>query len=189
MESDTTSLSGRFVLRIPPGLHAQLRASAHDLGISLNEYCAALLSHDGGVGDAEPLVRLVIEKARATLGDQLAGVVLFGSWARGESTTESDIDVLLVAKPGTPITRSLYNQWDKEPFVWDTRAVEPHIVATPTSLDAVSGLWAEVALDGIVIHDPHLIISRLLASVRRRIVDAHIVRRSSGGQTYWVGAA
>jgi hypothetical protein len=187
MQDDTTP-SGRFVVRIPPDLHAQLRAAASALGISLNEHCAALLSTSGGVGSAEPLVQRVIDKARATLGDRLAGVVLFGSWARADVSTDSDIDVLLVAHAGIPIVRSLYQQWDTEPLAWDTHAVEPHIVALPETAEITSGLWAEVALDGIVIHDPQLMVSRMLANVRRRILDEQLVRRSSGGQTYWVGA-
>ena len=187
--SDDTTASGRFVVRIPPTLHAELREAASTLGVSLNERCAALLSTCGGVGSAEPLVQRVIDKARATLGDRLAGVVLFGSWARDDVSTDSDIDVLLVACAGIPIVRSLYQKWDSEPLAWESHAVEPHIVALPETAEVTSGLWAEVALDGIVIHDPHLMVSRMLANVRRRILDTQLVRKSSGGQTYWVGPA
>ena len=186
--SDDTTASGRFVVRISPTLHAELRVAASTLGMSLNEHCAALLSTSGGVGFAAPIVQRIIAKAKATLGDRLAGVVLFGSWARDDVATDSDIDVLLVARAGIPIVRSLYQKWDNEPLAWESHAVEPHIVALPETAEVTSGLWAEVALDGIVIHDPHLMVSRMLANVRRRILDAQLVRKSSGGQAYWVSA-
>ena len=165
--SDDTTASGRFVVRISPTLHAELRVAASTLGMSLNEHCAALLSTSGGVGFAAPIVQRIIAKAKATLGDRLAGVVLFGSWARDDVATDSDIDVLLVARAGIPIVRSLYQKWDTEPLAWESHAVEPHIVALPETAEVTSGLWAEVALDGIVIHDPHLMASRMLANVRR----------------------
>ena len=140
------------------------------------------------VAKADHDLGVIYDAAKATLGDRLAGVVLFGSWARDDVATDSDIDVLLVARAGIPIVRSLYQKWDNEPLAWESHAVEPHIVALPETAEVTSGLWAEVALDGIVIHDPHLMVSRMLANVRRRILDAQLVRRSSGGQTYWVGA-
>ncbi|MFC1575971.1 toxin-antitoxin system HicB family antitoxin [Gemmatimonadota bacterium] len=40
--------SGRFVLRIDPGLHGALRQGARETGMSLNEFCARKLAHPGG---------------------------------------------------------------------------------------------------------------------------------------------
>src|SRR5690606_37673094 len=143
---------------IPPTLHAELREAASTLGVSLNERCAALLSTCGGVGSAEPLVQRVIDKARATLGDRLAGVVLIGSWARDDVSTGSDIDVLLVAHAGSRIVRSLSQQWDTEPLAWDSHGVELYPVARRETAVITSGLWAEGAFDGVVIHDPQLMV-------------------------------
>jgi predicted nucleotidyltransferase len=46
--------------------------------------------------DAETIARDVAEDLRAIYGDRLRGVLLFGSWARGDAGPESDIDLLVV---------------------------------------------------------------------------------------------
>ena len=45
-------------------------------------------------------------------GDDLAGVVVYGSFARGESGDRSDVDLLVVLGTGKPITRALYRGWE-----------------------------------------------------------------------------
>jgi hypothetical protein len=53
----------------------------------------------------------------------------------------------------------------------------------------LSGLWAEAAVDGVVLYDRDLSVSRRLVEVRNRIVAGEIVRRRVHGQPYWVEAA
>ncbi len=45
------------------------------------------------------LARAYAKKLRCELGDEIVEVILFGSWARGEATEDSDIDVLVVIAP------------------------------------------------------------------------------------------
>jgi len=50
---------------------------------------------------ARPCGTIVEQLRRAVAeayGERLRGIVLYGSWARGEATEESDIDVLVVLK-------------------------------------------------------------------------------------------
>jgi hypothetical protein len=122
-------------------------------------------------------------------GGELGGVMAFGSWARGTLTESSDIDVLIVVDPGVAITRALYNVWDDEPLRWDSHVVEVHIVKMPAPGARVSGMWAEAAIDGIVLFDRGLSLSRRLVEIRSRILAGEIVRRRVHGQPYWVGAA
>ncbi|MFP5345409.1 MAG: UPF0158 family protein [Actinomycetes bacterium] len=58
-----------------------------------------------GVFDVEALCRSVVRDLRQVYGSRMKRVVLFGSWARGEASEESDVD-LLVVLPGDvdPIT-------------------------------------------------------------------------------------
>ena len=49
-----------------------------------------------GPADILPLVRRLKARLAEAYGDRLAGVVLFGSYARGEATPESDVDLLVV---------------------------------------------------------------------------------------------
>lgn len=177
--------SGRFVIRMEPGLHGALREAARAAGTSLNEYCVRKLAGRGY--EESGAVAEIVRRAGAIVGNELAAVVLFGSWARGAATEDSDVDVLIVADRAA-ITRALYRQWDASPITWDSRRVEPHFVVLPERGDRLSGLWAEVAIDGIVLFERGFEMSGLLAAMRSRIADGVMVRRWSNGHPYWVAA-
>lgn len=179
--------SGRFVLRIDPGLHGALREAARAAGASLNQYCARKLASPGAWLDEE--ASAILERAASILGEALVGVVAFGSWMRGEHDATSDLDVLLIAGNDLPITRGLYRSWDDAPrLYWQGHEVEPHFVHLVPAGEVPSGLWAEVATDGLVLFERGLKVSRRLAEVRRRIANGDIERRSVHGQPYWVRA-
>lgn len=176
--------SGRFVLRIDPRLHATLRAAAEETGLSLNEYCARKLATPGAevAGPAADAVH----RSVAVAGDALLGVVAFGSWARNRLTAASDVDLLVVVSDDLRITRGLYRGWDETPLTWEGHRVEPHFVHLPGGEERVSGLWAEAALDGIVLFERDLAVSRRLVDVRHRIAEGSVARRESHGHPYWV---
>lgn len=176
--------SGRFVLRLPSALHETLRAEASEAGISLNELCVRKLagvspSYPGRVGE-------LIARATEQFGKDLRGVVLYGSFARGEAATVSDIDIMIVLDPRVPLNLTLYHGWDSEEWQLDEHAIDIHFSHLPSTRELPSGLWAEIALDGKVLHESDLAVTRLLASVRRRIAAGELVRRTTHGQPYWV---
>ena len=177
--------SGRFLVRIDPGLHAALRARAASRGISLNRHCARRLGSPDNELPA-PGVQTV-RRAFEDVGESLLGVVAFGSWARGHPSWESDLDVLLVVCEEVAVSRALYRRWDERPALeWDGYRVEPHFVHLPGEGETPSGLWAEVAVDGLVLFERRLLVSRALAAVRRLIVADRISQRLSHGNPYWV---
>jgi hypothetical protein len=179
--------SGRFVLRIEPDLHLSLRETAKAEGLSLNELCVRRLALPES--RLPPEAGRAVAKAADVLGPALLGVVAFGSWARKELAARSDLDLLLVPDGGIGIDRSLYRRWDEAPLAWEGHAVEPHFAHLPAPEDRITGFWAEVALDGIVLFDRDLAVSRSLARLRRRIASGEITRRLIHGQTYWVEVA
>jgi predicted nucleotidyltransferase len=130
-----------------------------------------------------------VEQALQVLGSHLVGVVAFGSWARDELATDSDVDHLVVVKADVEIERPIYAQWDQTPLDWSGRSVEPHFAHLPGFGARISGLWAEVAVDGIVLFDRDLALSRRLVEIRRRIASGEMVRRTSHGHSYWVDLA
>ncbi len=178
--------SGRFVIRMTPALHARLSDHAALASLSLNEYCVAALAR----GDAAPAGPLagVLAMAIRQLGPDLVGVAIFGSYARGEAVESSDVDLLIVANPAMAITRALYAPWDQDTAFLGPHPIEPHFVRMPEPGDRITGLWAEVAMEGSVLFDPDLVLARRLAHVRRAIVEGLLVKRIVQGQSYW-GAA
>jgi predicted nucleotidyltransferase len=181
--------SGRFVLRISPGLHAALRRAATEAGLSLNDYCARKLAAPLGNLAALRGGPETVERAARLFGDRLVGVAAFGSWARGEPVKGSDVDVLVVLDRRVTLARELYRTWDEAPVSWGDRAVEPHFVHLPEPEEGVAGIWAEVALDGLVLFEQGLRLSTRLVQVRREIAAGRIVRRVAHGQPYWTGVA
>lgn len=177
------SPSGRFVLRLPPALHATLRDAADRAGLSLNEYCVRTLAAPGpdptGPGAA------VAARAAEGFGPALVGVVLYGSWARGEATEASDIDVLVVLEPKRRVTRATYLEWDSDPLEHEGHPVEVHIVALPNEEREPGTVWLEAALDGVAVYDRDQRVSRLLGRLRRDIAAGIITRRRAHGQPYW----
>jgi len=179
--------SGRFVLRLDPGLHGLLRDEAQAAGLSLNDWCGRTLAAPGAGGlDAAPGVVLTI---RSRLGSDLVGVILYGSFPRGTLTSGSDVDLLVVLEAGVPITRSLYREWEGAVPAWNGREIDLHFVHLSAPDDQVSGSWAEAAVGGIVLYDRELAISRRLIAIREHIAAGGLVRRMSQGQPYWIHEA
>lgn len=181
--------TGRFLLRIDPGLHAALRAAARAAGVSLNEYCARKLAAPGGelatLGDAA----VAVARAATLFGPDLVGVVAFGSWARGELADSSDVDLLIVLDPRVELTRDLYRRWDAVTLRWSGRPVDAHFAHLPAADVTVTGVWGEAAIDGVVLFDRDLRLSARLIRVRRDIAAGRIVRRIAHGQPYWTEVA
>lgn len=181
--------TGRFVLRIPAALHALLRETAREAGLSLNEYCARRLGAPGSALGAEADAPAAVAAAASLLGRDLVGVLAFGSWARGEMAAGSDVDLLVASEPGVELTRALYRRWDASPLRWGGRPVDPHFVHLPAPGARVTGVWAEAAIDGVVLFERDFRLSSRLVRIRRDIAAGRIVRRLAHGQPYWTEVA
>jgi len=173
------------VLRIPPDLHAVLRRAAKGAGLSLNDYCARKLAAPLGNLTAFPGAVEVVERAALLFGEELIGIAAFGSWARGELAETSDIDVVVVVGQDVKLTRALYRRWDEAPVFWSRRTVEPHFTHLPAADEKAGGLWAEMAVDGVVLFETGLQLSERLVAVRHDIAAGRLVRRFVHGQPYW----
>lgn len=172
------------MLRLDPRLHGLLREDARAAGVSLNDWCGRTLTAPGAGGlDAASSAVLPL---RARLGSDLEGVIIYGSFARGELATGSDVDLLVVIAAGVPITRSLYWEWEGAVPSWNGREVDLHFVHLPDPADRVSGSWAEAAVCGIVLYDRDLAVSRRLIAIRERIAAGELVRKMAQGQPYWI---
>jgi hypothetical protein len=79
----------------------------------------------------------------------------------------------------------LYLAWDEAPIWWNGHRVEPHFVHLPDLERTTLGLWAEAAVDAIILFTRDLTLPSRLARVRNDIAAGRIVRRVVHGQPYW----
>ncbi len=179
----------RVLLRLPADLHRTLSKAAAAEGLSFNELCVRRLRAPAHPDDTSEVRSLVIDRARAAFGEGLLGVVVLGSWARGDAAAASDIDVLVVIDPGMPLTRALYRTWDQAPLTFDGRAIDAHFVHPSGRGSPATAVWCEAAVDGLVWYDRDGTITSRLAEVRRAIAEGRVVRGFAHGQPYWKGAA
>jgi predicted nucleotidyltransferase len=182
------NLSGRFVIRLPPRLHAILKRRARNDGVSLNGLCLeALQTFTGaGVHGGQEDKSVDLEAVRGMFGPALTGVILFGSTARGESRESSDIDLLIVLEEKLTLARSLYERWDRTFTGTAGSSVSPHFVHLPRDEEKAGSLWCEAALDGVVLLDPEGAVVRLLRRIRRSMAEGSLQRKSAYGHPYWI---
>jgi hypothetical protein len=112
---------------------------------------------------------------------------VFGSWVRREAMADSDVDLLVVLDSSIPLARSMYRSWDRSPQSWDGLTVSPLLAHLPPAEGPVPPVWAEAAIEGVVLFDRRFRISRALARVRHSIAAGELVRRVVHGQPCWVG--
>lgn len=182
------------MLRVSPELHRRLRERARADGISLNSLCARLLD-TGTSGESGRSARVIlglphtlVEQIGREWSGKLVGVALFGSAARGNATSASDIDLLVVLEPGTRIERSLYDRWEVVMRAGGvlSRRVSPQFVALPATPSEAGGIWLEVAREGIVLDDRESRLARFLISLRDLIASGAVTRKTVHGHPYWV---
>jgi predicted nucleotidyltransferase len=170
---------------VAPELHTALRQNARDSGLSLNEFCARKLASPVGAVDSTSPASAAVKRAASLFGADLVGVAAIGSWARAQAFTRSDVDLLVAVDPLRELTRGLYREWDADPPTWEAREVDVHFAHLPAIDAPVSALWAECAIDGIVLFERDYALSKLLACIRREIAAGRLVRRTAHGQPYW----
>jgi hypothetical protein len=90
-----------------------------------------------GPFDVDAIVTALAADLRSLYGERLRGVLLFGSWARGDATDESDIDVLVVLDEVASVWEELRRM---EPVLWrqsfDNDTVISAIPIAERALDA-----------------------------------------------------
>lgn len=177
------------LLRLPTRVHAALQAAARDARLSLNEYCTRRLAAPATPLSVSEDAARAVGAAADLLGDNLVSVVLYGSWPAGRAAASSDVDLLVVVERSVRLARGLYRRWDLHPITWNDRPVDPHFAHVPRRDDDPAGLWAEVAVSGVVLFERDDRVSTHLVRVRGAIAEGKLVRKISHGQPYWTVAA
>lgn len=181
------------MLRTSPELHQQLSKRAHDSGQSLNQTCVKLienaLQNKEQESAWEKSLRKVLPQVQKHFGEQALAVAVFGSQVRGDASQSSDIDVLIVLKSETPITRSLYQWWDSHIQVQSPYPVNPHFMHIPKDPASASGIWFEIALSHKIIYEKTQQLTPFLRKILQLVENGSMRREWSYGHPYWVRSA
>lgn len=179
----------RFLLRLPAAVRAAVEHEATSAGLSINEYCVRRLQTSGPSAALHDDAQAVMARAVDVLADGFVGLVLHGSFARGEAREASDVDVLVVVESSVPLSRSLYGSWDQAPVSWDGRPVDCHFVQLPADPARAGSVWCEAAIEGVILRDSAGRVDAALRQVRRAIADGRLVRKQVHGHPYWTQVA
>ena len=127
----------------------------------------------------------VVQAFQDRLGDDLIAIVLFGSQARGEATSTSDWDILLIAHslPVRTFQRHLYL---KEMIPSDWRSLIAIIAKTQEEFEShLSDLFLDIATDGVVLYDTNDYMTKRLSSLRQLIRNRGLSREKIQQSFVW----
>jgi predicted nucleotidyltransferase len=133
--------------------------------------------------------------AQAVLGGNLTSVVLFGSVARGEAESDSDIDLLVICRelPAgafrrqevlEPVRESLQAElerlWEQGCYTDFTEVLKTEVEAQKTHL-----LYLDLTEEAVILFDRGSFFARVLDRVRERLRELGARRRQLGHVRYW----
>ncbi|MGC8960115.1 MAG: nucleotidyltransferase domain-containing protein [Chloroflexia bacterium] len=140
---------------------------------------------DAEAGDMGRQMAPVLAALGHGLGNDLVAIVLFGSRARGEAEADSDWDLLVIARhlPPRAFQRHLYL---KQMLPAECRGRVAILAKTPEEFESyLTGLFLDVALDGIILYDSQGYMADRLARLRRLIQEQGLQRRQMGRDLVW----
>jgi predicted nucleotidyltransferase len=127
----------------------------------------------------------LVEALQHGLDADLTALALFGSRARGEARPESDWDILLIANhlPEKPLQRHFYIK-AMLPDHW--RARVSILAKTPAEFESrLPALYLDIALDGILLHDPQGYLHQRLTRLRNLMQRLRLQRERVNGDWAW----
>ena len=133
----------------------------------------------------EPRLQKVIDALRQAFGTALAGIVLFGSRARGEARPESDWDLLVLIDtlPSSPLERCKALRRTL-PARWRGRVAI--IAKTPLEFETeFPSYYLDLATDGQILFDRNGYLEDRLRVIRQRIQEAGLRRQKIGKGFLW----
>ena len=133
----------------------------------------------------QPISQHAAAVLQRTLGDRLVAVVLFGSRARREASSESDWDLLVIAE-GLPEKFFERHLFLKRLLPPDYRRAVALLAKTPEEFEAhLPSIYLDIALDGEILYDPHVYAAKRLAAIRRLIEGIGLYRKRTEAGDVW----
>lgn len=148
-----------------------------------------------GYADVKPLTDRFVATLRNSMGDQLIGVTLYGSVARGEARPDSDVDLLVVHRGSrtAAFDGAIASQWALEGDSAIQRLRENGVptyfsfaVFSESRFADTPWLLLDISHHGIILFDPHEVVRRKLAALRERLKELGSQRiEMPNGDWYW----
>ena len=141
------------------------------------------------------LAERVVAEYRAALGDDLLAVACFGSVARGEPTSESDLDLYLVTR--NPVAALSDKRLERIICLRETREYQAlhrqgfrpdpmPIFHSAEKLATHPWILLDIVDHGLILHDPEAILGQELDVIRRRLEELGSKRiQRPDGSWYW----
>ncbi|MEM2637198.1 MAG: nucleotidyltransferase domain-containing protein [Candidatus Korarchaeota archaeon] len=134
----------------------------------------------------EKLPRLLKEK----YGARLVSIVLFGSVARGEATTTSDIDLLIIAEE-LPIssmdrTKEFLEVAHKIPEIYEHLIMVSAIIMTPKEVMRYPPILLDIVVDGQILYDKDGFFNKLRQDLQGKLEKLGAKRVRMGKGWYWI---
>lgn len=138
----------------------------------------------------------LLEILKQRLGEKLVSVVLFGSYARGQITPESDVDILIIAEGLSSSSlerqalftkiinevesslRDILSELGSLPYV-------SAILKTPQEADRISRIYFDMINEAKILYDRNDFFKGVLRKVRTRLEELGAKRIQIGKMWYW----
>jgi len=125
--------------------------------------------------DVRHRLEAVCERLHARLGDDLLGVALFGSQARGDARPDSDLDILVLARGLDPTPAKRYVSLSPLPLP-SGPAVSLMLLTPEEFLADVRPIDLDIALDARALFERDAFLTTHLGRLRQLIEEAGLYR-------------
>lgn len=144
----------------------------------------------------ESLLQKLLILSKKFYGRRLVALTVFGSWAAGTNSPDSDIDILVVAKDLSKKRLVRVREFEKieEALEEDFRALAQEgihayfspIFKTPEEVEAGSLLFLDMLCDLIIVYDKNSFFFNYLREFKKRLDKLGAKRIARGERWYWV---
>jgi uncharacterized protein len=142
------------------------------------------------------LLERLVEVLRGKIGEDLISVVLYGSYARAESTPQSDVDVLIIARRLSPSRLERQGFFAKIAGEVESRFMPafqaagwfPYLSAilkTPEEAGRTSRIYSDMVEEARIVFDRDGFFRGVLQRVKKRLEELGARKVRVGRMWYW----
>lgn len=128
------------------------------------------------------------EKIITYYGNRLVSMVIFGSFARGTATLQSDIDILLIIKrlPKRKMKRIEEFIDNVENNLKNVSCYISPIIKTPEEASKGSPLFLDMVYESLILNDKNDFFQNIINKLKHRLEDLGSKRVFKGNRWYWI---